>query len=383
MKHNAVQAMYATASATTNIIASLVAAELGASRTELGLIGAAFGVSTLLSHYVFGRAADKHDRRKFILMGTLTSAVAVAGGAYAFDVPSFAAVRFLQGFTFGVIPAALAVFVYELKRPLGKFTSYGSLGWIFGSLIVMGVPFLASRLGIGSYDLIFFVSAMPMLLCFWFALEFPSKKAGLAVPFFPVNVIRGSASVYVPMVMRHTGATAIWVIFPLFIIGPLGGSLADVGIIHFINVATQFLILQNVERLPLLSHPRVLVPVGLVTSAATFFGFTLSRSVYELAAWQVLLGVSWATLWLGCLKHALETNIERATATGLLNSSVSMSNVVGPLLGGVLAQRYGFESTMWFAGILSLLAVPVHRLLLKVPAPLPVPAALTSPGEMR
>jgi len=52
---------------------------------------------------------------------------------------------------------------------------------------------------------------------------------------------------------------------------------------------------------------------------------------------QVLLGFSWATLYVGCLKVLTETNPETGTAGGLFNSVLSLSSILGPILGGVLA----------------------------------------------
>lgn len=363
MRLNLIQTLHHAAVATTSIVTTLFAAELGASNAQLGFIGATYGLATFASHWVFGRAADRFDRRAFVLWGTLGAAAAQALAFFAFDVPGLVAARFLAGFAVGVFPAALAVFVYDLQRPLGKFSSFGALGWSLGAGVVALVALALPGLGAErQYRLLYLLAALPLLACFLVARALPSMRAGLRVPFLPASVLRGSASVYVPMLMRHTGATAIWVIFPLYILD-LGGDLAYVGVIHLANVAAQFVVLQNVERLPGLNHPRVLVPIGLLTSAGTFVAFALSRTVHELLAWQLLLGVSWSTLWLGSLKQCLETNVERATATGLLNSSVSLSNIAGPLLGGLLAAVWGFEATMWFAAGMSLAAMPVHRAL--------------------
>ena len=104
-----------------------------------------------------------------------------------------------------------------------------------------------------------------------------------------------------------------------------------------------------------------------------------------LLGWSFLEGVG-AALILPAIVALVAGNFgaeQRPRAYGLVAASGAIAVALGPLIGGVLAQRYGFESTMWFAAGLSLLAVPVHRLLLKVPAPVPVPASLTSPEEMR
>jgi predicted MFS family arabinose efflux permease len=52
----------------------------------------------------------------------------------------------------------------------------------------------------------------------------------------------------------------------------------------------------------------------------------------------------------------MERNIEKATATGALNSSMSLAVAMGPIFGGFLSQLYGFKSTMFIGCALSIIA---------------------------
>jgi MFS family permease len=71
----------------------------------------------------------------------------------------------------------------------------------------------------------------------------------------------------------------------------------------------------------------------------------------------VLLGFSWATLYVGALKLVTENNKERSTASGLLTSMLSLSGAVGPIIAAVIYTIWpGYAPIMIFAAIMSLIA---------------------------
>ena len=80
---------------------------------------------------------------------------------------------------------------------------------------------------------------------------------------------------------------------------------------------------------------------------------------------QILLGVSWATLYVGSLKFVMERNVERATSTGLLNSVMSICAIIGPLIGGSVvvvalsmgvAQLDAYRWTMYVATVMAIIS---------------------------
>jgi len=58
-------------------------------------------------------------------------------------------------------------------------------------------------------------------------------------------------------------------------------------------------------------------------------------------------------LFVGSLNYLLKRNAERGTASGLLYSSSFMANGVGPYLGGVVSQNWGYAAVMFMAAILT------------------------------
>jgi predicted MFS family arabinose efflux permease len=55
----------------------------------------------------------------------------------------------------------------------------------------------------------------------------------------------------------------------------------------------------------------------------------------------------------------MDRNPEKATASGILSSTMSISGVIGPILGGVAATAVGFKGTIWIAITMSVVALAI------------------------
>lgn len=333
------------------IILPLFAKDLGASDTLLGIIGAGYGLALLVSSYIFGWAADVTGRRVLLLAGLLSSAVMygmqflVPNGNFLFITWS------LAGFCVGIYPQALIAYGYELKRKMGTFVSYGSLGWGLGNLIA-GI--------IAIYLDVFILAGLFFLLGFVVALRMPITDVRLKVPLFPKHVIKRNVSIYIAFFLRHTGAYAAWIIFPLFL-RQLGANDVWIGVLYAINSFGQFFMMRPLDRFRSVS----LVIGGLSFSALTFSLYFFAQNVWQVIPIQLVLALSWSLLYIGSLKFVAESGIERGTSVGLLNLTISLSTVIGPLIGGVISQLWGFRYTMLFALALTLAGLLFFTLYLR------------------
>lgn len=397
VRYNVLQLLTYASLAVSSLVMPLFARDLGADTATIGLIGAGYGLASFLSNAVFGRAGDRLDRRSLLLFGFLAGGAASVVQYFADTPASLLAARFLFGLASGMIPPTLAAYVYDVNRPLGKFTSYNAFGWLLASGLVIGAGYLGAHAPSGPFGplrdaleamgpirSLFLAGAAFCLIAFLVALPLRPMRLGLDVPLFPVGVIARNLHVYLSVFIRHFGAAAIWVIYPLYIL-ELGGDLALVGWVHIVNMVSQILVYRNVERIRHLGTARSLIAAGLILSGLTFWSFTLAENAYQLLPLQVPLGVSFACLWLGSMKEVMERNVERATATGLLNASMNLSNVAGPLAGGLIAAAIGFRATMWFAAAMTALAFALFLLLGRARAAreaVPLSAAPGPAGEV-
>lgn len=314
----------------------VLATELGASRGEVGLIVATYGFAIFVSSYIFGRLSDIRGRRKYLLLGLALSGFAAILQIFAKTPLELGIIRFLLGFSAGIFPPALLAHAYDSHNRMGRFSSYGSLGWGAG-VLVAGL--------LGAYYQIFLFTSLLLFISFFIALRLPmAGTKPLRVPLLPVGLIKKNAGVYVSMIIRHSSANMIWVTYPIFI-KSLGASHLWIGIIYGLNPLTQFFVMGFIERY----KDEHLIYAGLLLSALTFVAFTFARTPLELIPSQLLLGISWSCLYVGSLKRVLKKNKEKATATGLLSSAISISMIFGSLLGGFFSQMWGFHGPMYIA----------------------------------
>jgi len=358
MQANIIQFLSGLALSASLLFIPDLAVELGANNTQIGIIVALYAFATFAASYIFGRLSDIHGRRLFINLGlgvaTVTFFLQALVDPY-FVAPVLAdpwllaLVRGLAGFSLGIFPAALTVYVYDSAGALGKFSSLGALGWAVGTFVAGLIAF---------YSGIFILSSACYLLAF--LISFTMKRADgprLRVPFFPKSLLKKNWRVYVPFLLRHTGANCIWVIYPLFI-ESLGGSKFWVGVIYTVNTATQFVVMRFSDRF----EEKALINAGLLLAVATFISFTLAQSFLHLLPIQVLLACSWSSMYVGSLTYLVKNNVEKATSTGILSSVINISQVFGALIGGVISQLFDFKATMYIAALLTTAGFVLFRI---------------------
>jgi len=340
MRPNSIQFLYYAASMASWLFIPVLASELGASRFEVGLIGAVYGLALFASTYLFGRASDIKGRRIFIRLGLALSTVTFLLQILAVDAASLLLIRALCGFTMGILIAPLIAYVHEAGGSMGRLSSFGSLGWAVGTLIA-GI--------IGTYTHIFAFSSLLFLVALFLSLKMEGVKGErVEIPLFPREIIKRNLNVYASYFLRNMGATAIWIIFPLFLLD-IGATKFWIGFVHFANCFAQFFIMPCMDRY----RDTRLISSGLLLSSAVFFSYSLATSYLQIIPLQLVLALSWSFLYVGSLLYMTGRNVERATSVGMLSATIYISGAVGPFMGGAIAQLWGFSAVMYFASLSS------------------------------
>lgn len=331
----------------SSVFIPIFAKELNASSFFIGLVIAVFNGLLFTSSLVFGFLSDRFGRRLFLCLGLLFSSILIASHIFINDASSLLLVRAVSGFASGIYPASLVVYgFYSLNGRMGKFVGYGSLGWAFGSIIA-GI--------LQSYRFVFLTSSFLFLIAFILAKgekrHFSQEKIESKALW---GVLRRNVRLYISYFLRNLAATSVWAIFPLFLVS-LGANKFFVGFAYFLNTFSQFFITQFVER-----HKNLLlIKTGLFTSSIVFLGYGLCPSYLYILPCQILLAFSYSTLQVGCLQELFLKNKEQSTATGILNSLLGLSSVIGPILGGLLLYYWNFKTLMFSSFIICLFAIMV------------------------
>lgn len=332
------------------IFIPLLGAQLGARDWEIGLVGAAYGASFFASSIYSGWKSDSLGRLPFVRLGLLVSALAFAAQLFIVNLALLVAVRAAVGFCLGVTAAALIAYAFECGADMGKFSSYGSLGWIGGA---------AGAAALKEFHLLFGASAASCLLAFALSLGFREGAGVLAQrkerhsPRL-LAVLQRNARVYLAVFLRHLGATAVWIILPLYFTS-LGLGRSWIGILWGINFTVQSLVMRGLERY---DAARTFA-FGQLLSIAVFVAYAYVSSLPLLVIVQVFLGVAWSCLYVGALLLVLRSGEERGTAGGIFQSTLNLCNAVGPFLGGLIAEWWGYRGVMLFSAALGMLGLLV------------------------
>jgi MFS family permease len=334
------------------IFIPLLGVQLGASDFEVGLVGAVYGIAFLFSSLFSGWKSDHLGRLLFVRWGLLISSAAFAVQLLAHSVPVLMIVRGIVGFSLGIATAATITYAFEAGANMGKYSSYGSLGWIFGAL--------ASAL-VGEIQLLFCLSFLLCLLAFFLSLAFQKVPSHtFSRPPSLWNVLRRDYRIYLAVFLRHMGAAAVWIIFPLYLVS-IGLDNFWIGLLWGINFAVQFVVMRHMERF----SEYKLFFFGQLLSLFVFIAYAFVTCRYYLIVIQVFMGVAWSCLYVGALLIVMRSGKEKGTAGGIFQSTLNLCNAIGPLLGGLIAQGWGYRGVMLFAAALCVggmfVAVPKNR----------------------
>lgn len=312
----------------------LYARDLGASNLEVGLVGASYGLAYFLSAYLFGRQSDMRGRVGFIRLGLGVSALTNLLPIITQDPFTLLVARGAIGFGFGIASAATITYIYEMGSRLGVVVSYGALGWLASTVVAATLV---------KYEALFIVGAVAATLAFLISLSLKEER-GLRIQtaFSPLALIRSNRKLYLGFLIRQLGANAIWSIFPLFLAG-LGASKPWIAILYGINMAGQFILLRFVDSF----DPAKTFVTGILLSIPVFVSYGLARNYLQVIPSQILLAAAWSCLFVGALNCFMRKNVERGTAVGLLYSTIYLSAGLGPFIGGVISQVWGFQALMY------------------------------------
>jgi len=309
-------------------------------------MGASYGMAYFASSLFFGWQSDKKGRVKFIRIGLGLSSIAFFLQTLASNLLILIIVRGITGFCLGIASAVLLAYAFEEEGNIGKYSSYGSLGWVAGAIAAAIIK---------EYNSLFTLSSLSCLVAFLLTLRLKeSSSERKLILAHPGKVITRNLRVYLPFFLRHLGANAIWVILPLFLVS-IGATKLWISLLWTINFTGQFIIMRYIEKF----HKAKLFSLGLILSGVVFIAYALSTHYLQILPVQIILALGWSSLYVGALVLLMRSGVEHGTSAGLLFSTISFCSALGPFLGGLLSEAMGFKAVMLFATIITFTGLPL------------------------
>lgn len=321
----------------------ILAKSLTNSVFEVGITIATFFFAQIMSSLYFGRFSDRHGKRLiFIQIGFIGSAVTFGLHYFADNSSYLLLARLGAGIASGMIVPTMLAYTYESgkdKTKVASIISFHALGWLAG-IVAAGI--------VNNEKTIFLISAGFFLV----GLAISSRLPNYTMPREAEKgttrrVIAKNKYLFLSLLLRHIGATSVWTILPLVLTETLHAKLYEVSIVYVANTVTSF-VLMNLMASKIKTKNITKFKIGVGLTVLVFLGMALMTSWWMAIPSMALVGITWAFLYIGGSIHLMENN-PKSTSTGIFNSTISIANVIGPVIAGTLAFYYNNISVMYFA----------------------------------
>jgi MFS family permease len=381
----------------TSALIPLYTVAIGGHLATVGIIAAATSLASVPAFILWGGLSDRLERRKvFLLIGFLGTALSFLAMALSPTLPAFYLANLLIGFLGAASAPVGVVLVMETAEErawparLAFLSRVTGVGWIAG--LSVGVAWLA----IGP-TFVGDVSAMRGLFVIGAALAFAS--AGLAalwlrepeahlrrhehylaefamkierLKFLPLRMLHyfdprahvgrpsrlsGPLKVYLLSVfLLFSGFTAFYGFFPILLQSVYGFSNPEIFAVYIASQVASATAYGAVGRWVSVRGSRVTQLYAVLGRSALFPAFLVFASLQiPLPVLLVLslglhagVGLCWAIINVSgsTLVSRLARSDARAAAFGAFNAVQGFGSILGPLLGGFLAEFYGYGVAM-------------------------------------
>lgn len=321
----------------------IIARGLTDSVFEIGLVVASFSFAQILSELFFGRHSDKKGTRlQFIKIGLIGCAVTFGLHYFADDITLLFWARIGAGISSGIMIPALVAYSYESnneKKKVATVMSFQALGWLAG-IVAAGI--------LSDIKMIFLVSSGLFMVGFLISLKLPNIISEKELqPGTTKRVIQKNKFLFLSLLLRHIGAASVWTMLPLMLMEKFGAEFYQISIVYIANTLTAFIVMNLMATKIKLSNITKF-KIGIGGTSFVFVGLSLITNWWMAMPFMALVGGTWALLYIGGNIHLMENN-PRSTSTGIFSSTLSIANVVGPVIGGAIVFAFDFVFVMYFA----------------------------------
>jgi len=142
----------------------------------------------------------------------------------------------------------------------------------------------------------------------------------------------------------------------------LGSGMAT-GIVIGLHMMVLALVMPVAAMLYVRLGRRRLYVAGALVASAGLAGTALASGYWDLLVWRALSAVGYATTFVACQGFVLEmTNRDnRAQGAAMMVGGITLADICGPAVGGIVAERIGYSATLLMAAVVAALAVLAVR----------------------
>lgn len=339
--------------------------------TQVGVLFAAFSVSSFIGSMLGGALTDRLGRKGIIIFGLIASSLSTLamGLVNAYEV--FFMIALFVGILTDTAGPAHQAMVADILPESKRAQGYGILRVAFNLSVVIG-PAIGGLLAARSYMALFVTDAGISLITAALVFRFIPETRPETSPDAPQESMAGSFSGYF-RVLRDTaymlflGASMLMVLTYMNMNTTLGVFLRDFhgipeagyGWLLSLNAAMvvlfQFPITRKIEH----QKPLLMMAAGTLLYAIGFamYGFVSVYSLFVLAMVIITIGEMIVAPMGQALVAKFAPEDMRGRYMAIFGFSWSIPFAVGPILAGIVIDNYDPRWLWYIAGIIGMLAV--------------------------
>jgi len=322
---------------------------LGADTGILGAVTAVLSFAALVARPFSGKAADRLDNKKLIILSIAGTALTLLSYSLAPTVSLILVVRFIHGVFFG-LNSTLAMTMASRSLPeerMGAGMGVFGLGTVLASTVgpTLGI-YIAELLG---FKWLFYFAAICAAIANVFAFflnkqpktEYKSTggKGAFLKTFFAPEALS-------PSTIGLLNASAYGSINTFLLLHAKQRGIADIGLYFTVNALTLLvcrpIIAKFIDKVPMkyIIYPCSFCMIGsmiLISVAQSLPVFLLAAVLFGLGN-----GGSQPALQTLCLKCV--GNERRGAASGTYYMGLDVGNTIGPMMCGMIAGSFGYGS---------------------------------------
>jgi len=344
----------------------LYADNLGATGIWLGIIFAAFSISRAIIMPIVGSLSDRRGRKLFICIGLFIYSVISLGYIWASNVSQLALVRLVQGAAGGMIMPIVQAYVGDIS-PEGEegkwmgyfnaafFTGFG-IGPLMGGALTDHFGMSVAFYSMGGLNLLAFLVAVLFLP------EISRRKIGASPhPSFKEmsssGMVKGLFNFRWSFALGREGA--FFSFLPIFATVYIGLSSTLTGALLAVNILLMALLMPYSGKIADRVSRRTLIIVGSLVNIASLALIPLGGNFWQLLGICALGGLGGAA----SMPAASALTVEEGRRFGMGSTmaiffvAMSIGMVIGPLLGGVIADFVNINSVFYFAAGMGLIGI--------------------------
>ena len=337
----------------SNSLLAIYADHLGASSVAVGFVLSAFAVSALFFHCIASPIMDTYNRKYIIIISSIIVFLAFVGFSRSRSVPALITFRLLQGCGMAFGNACSIAMVSDMipRDKYGAGIGYFSISTVISQAI--GPSFGLWLVDAVGFQITFVVNACFMLLSAFLALQLKlnfKRTKKLIISFS--NII--AKEVIIPTILLLFIVTTVAFGNAFLILHAANqGVKTNIGLYFTVNAVTILATRTFAGKLmDKYGAVKVVLPAlafNVIACFMTAFSTTLWHFIATAAVNALGTGVCQPAFQTLSMKSVASDRRGSASCTNFLGMDVA--SLVGPILGGVVVEKFGYSIGFCFQAI--------------------------------